>query len=31
MNPGNREGETWEQAGNLGLRKAGTTTVDYFA
>ena len=31
MNPGNREGETREQAGNHGLRKAGTTTVDYFA
>jgi len=30
-NPGNREGETRDQAGNFGLRKAGTTTVDYFA
>ena len=30
-NPGNRKGETREQAGNFGIRKAGTTTVDYFA
>ncbi len=30
-NPAHREGETREQAGNFGLRKAGTTTVDYFA
>ena len=31
INPGNREGETREQAGNSDLKKAGTTTVDYFA
>jgi flagellar hook-length control protein FliK len=31
INPGNREEETREQAGNFGLKKAGTTTVDYFA
>jgi flagellar hook-length control protein FliK len=30
-NPENREEETREQAGNSGLKKAGTTTVDYFA
>ena len=30
-NAGNRDGETREQTGNFGLRKAGTTTVDYFA
>ena len=31
INPGNRAGETREQAENSGLRKAGTATVDYFA
>jgi flagellar hook-length control protein FliK len=31
INPGNREGETREHAGNFGLKKAGATTVDYFA
>jgi len=31
INPGSREGETREQDGNVGLRKAGTATVDYFA
>jgi flagellar hook-length control protein FliK len=30
-NPGNGEEETREQAGHVGLRKADTTTVDYFA
>ena len=30
-NAGNRDGETREQTGNFGLRKASTTTVDYFA
>jgi flagellar hook-length control protein FliK len=29
--PGNREGESPEQAGDFGLRRAGTATVDYFA
>ena len=31
INPGSREGETREQNGNVGLRKTGTATVDYFA
>jgi len=31
INPGNQEGETREQTGDFGLKKAGTTTVDYFA
>ncbi len=31
INPGNREGEIRKQAGNFGLRRAGETTVDYFA
>ena len=31
INPGNWEGENREQAGNFGLKKSGTPTVDYFA
>ena len=31
ITPGNREGETREQTENFGLRKAGATTVDYYA
>ena len=31
INPGNREGETRKQAGNFDRKRAGTTTVDYFA
>ena len=31
INPGNRGRETREQAGNFDRKRAGTTTVDYFA
>jgi flagellar hook-length control protein FliK len=31
LNPGNRGRETREQAGNFDRKRAGTTTVDYFA